>query len=636
MGREQRRRNSGASALLRLPAIVARRTIVRVSVECRPKAESSTGGATSGVRKRYGWRRVGVLVAVHLAIVAHIVHWKWSGSTLSPVEPSEATDLAEHGKLNAGAVFFLLTIGSTLLLGRWFCGWACHLVALQDGCRWLLQRIGVRPRAIQLGVLGLVPLVACVYMFLGPWLYRLWQGIAVEGEVALFTDSFWATFPGVTMSIVTFGVCGFAAVYFLGSKGFCTYACPYGAIFGIADQFAPQRIRVTDACQGCGKCTIACSSNVRVHQEVRDFGAVVDPGCMKCLDCVSACPTEALYVGFGAPALWTKQRTPVRAAPSTDFARIAFTGVFVAALFVVLLAHQRQFDLVQHGRFAAALAAGSVVLALLFRGRSTRSGGPSLGEEALVAAAYLGALFVLRGYRPLAAVTPWIVERAPWARRLGLDEGLPLLLSLGLAGLVAYGVLLVARLFSRSEVSLQSLTLRSKGRVTRAGGVFVVAMLVVLGVTAHAAVARRAEHTRVERAARTRAQAEEEFQRGLAQMQRDETEAAGRSFRAALASDPGHLQARKRLAGVYFSLGQDSACAQELETALVVAPRDVDLLFLRGLVAVRRGDLPAAEAAWSAVLDVDSGHPAAREALAALCEERGDSPGAAVHRARSR
>ena len=28
-------------------------------------------------------------------------------------------------------------------------------------------------------------------------------------------------------------------------------------------------------------------------------GMVVDPGCMKCMDCVSVCPNDALYFGFG-------------------------------------------------------------------------------------------------------------------------------------------------------------------------------------------------------------------------------------------------------------------------------------------------------------------------------------------------
>ena len=30
---------------------------------------------------------------------------------------------------------------------------------------------------------------------------------------------------------------------------------------------------------------------------------VVDPGCMKCMDCISVCPNDALYFGFGKPTV---------------------------------------------------------------------------------------------------------------------------------------------------------------------------------------------------------------------------------------------------------------------------------------------------------------------------------------------
>ena len=92
-------------------------------------------------------------------------------------------------------------------------------------------------------------------------------------------------------------------VYFLGSKGFCTYACPYGGFFSLADKLSPGKIRVTDACNQCGHCTATCTSNVIVHAEVKQYGMVVDPGCMKCMDCVSVCPNDALYFGFGKPSV---------------------------------------------------------------------------------------------------------------------------------------------------------------------------------------------------------------------------------------------------------------------------------------------------------------------------------------------
>ena len=271
---------------------------------------------------RAGRRRALVLLGVHLLFAAHIGHWLATGRTLTPLEPSEAMEFSKHSIVNAGLVFFVLTLLSTAVLGRWFCGWACHLVALQDGCRWLLLRAGLRPRPLRSRWLLWVPLLAFAYMFLWPLAWRLGQGesLAVRG-FDFVRSGFWDTMPGLAVGLLTLFVCGFVAIWFLGAKGYCTYACPYGAAYAFLDRFAPGRIRVNEACEGCGHCTAVCSSNVAVHREVRDFGMVVDPGCMKCLDCVSVCPKDALSFGFGRPALGARARVPAPERPTPAWSR---------------------------------------------------------------------------------------------------------------------------------------------------------------------------------------------------------------------------------------------------------------------------------------------------------------------------
>ena len=271
------------------------------------------------------WRAI-VLILVHVAIAAHIAHWLITGSTVTPIEPSESMQTLRDGVVNAGFIFFALAIVSTLILGRFFCGWGCHVVALQDLCSWIMAKLRVKPKPFRSRLLIYIPLGMAIYMFVWPVIHReiirpifadargrlptwLGQSNPIPGlSTHLVTQDFWATFPPWYVAIPFFAVCGFAIVYFLGSKGFCTYGCPYGGFFGPADLLSVGKIKVNDNCHQCGHCTAVCTSNVRVHEEVRDYGKVVDPGCMKCLDCVSVCPNGALSFGISTPTVLTRPK----------------------------------------------------------------------------------------------------------------------------------------------------------------------------------------------------------------------------------------------------------------------------------------------------------------------------------------
>jgi len=357
-----------------------------------------------------------VLLGVHVVIIAHVAHWLVNGTTLAGIGPAEAMDFGKHDIINVGLLIFAVSILATAIFGRFFCGWGCHLVALQDLCRWMLGKIGIRPRPLRSRLLGLVPFIAFAYMFLWPAVYRLVSGDRFLGfETVWTTDNLWVGLPGWTVGILTLLTCGFVIVYVLGSKGFCTYACPYGAIFGAAEQLAPLRVRATDDCRGCARCTANCTSNVRVHEHVRDFGVVTDSGCMKCLDCVGGCPNDALYLGFGRPGILARPRV-----------------------------------------------AGT---------RRPRRWNVSWSEEILLAAGFIAAFVTFRG----------------------LYGHIPFLMSLGVAGVLAFLGLVSVRLVTRDDLSVFGHRLRRSGRLTRAGWVCGTAMVVVLVLWSHAGVIRAHE-----------------------------------------------------------------------------------------------------------------------------------------------
>jgi polyferredoxin len=219
----------------------------------------------------------------------------------------------------------------TLVFGRWFCGWACHLVALQDLCAWLLGASAeaaagaLAPAgAGAVGGRGVHVRVAAASCTARP--ARAPSPEAGDWELA--PPTICGRRSRVIMAPLTLLVVGFLIVWWLGAKGFCTHGCPYGAFFArpTASRRAHQghrRVRRTAAtARASAPATCACT------RRSPSTAKIVDPGCMKCLDCVSVCPKDALYFGLA-------RRSRSRSASSASQARADFTWPEEIALAVV-------------------------------------------------------------------------------------------------------------------------------------------------------------------------------------------------------------------------------------------------------------------------------------------------------------
>ena len=180
-----------------------------------------------------------------------IWHWRATGSTLTPVEPSEAMQTIEAGRINAGFLLFcadpehadLRALVLRMGLPR---GGATDL------CAWLLARsAGSRGRSAR----------DCWCWRHGSWpgtcsrgpVIRSWcwpeeksLPAVADWQLALSTDDLWRTFPGPIMAIATVVVAGFLIVWWLGAKGFCASVAPTARSSRLPI-VSPVRIKVTDA-----------------------------------------------------------------------------------------------------------------------------------------------------------------------------------------------------------------------------------------------------------------------------------------------------------------------------------------------------------------------------------------------------
>lgn len=76
-------------------------------------------------------------------------------------------------------------------------------------------------------------------------------------------------------------------------RPFCKWICPLGAFYSLFNKFSLYQLNLDkDKCIDCGKCEKVCKMDVDIRKSTCHLE------CIRCGDCVSACPTKAITSEF--------------------------------------------------------------------------------------------------------------------------------------------------------------------------------------------------------------------------------------------------------------------------------------------------------------------------------------------------
>jgi polyferredoxin len=252
--------------------------------------------------------------------------------------------LGGHAAASA-LLFSLITVGVTLLFGRWFCGWLCPFGALHN---LMSSWRGSNAKSKIAGggydvwhrskyyILIIFLIAAIVGANLAGWLdpfsffyrsmtmavfpvvntglqhffdliYRWNPGI---GSVRLTAVTepiyrwlryylltlgqphyFWSMFFGTLFGVVI-------ALNFFRARFWCKYICPLGALLGMVGKNPVVRLKTDpELCGNCQLCLVDCQGGANPNGQ-----ADWKPSeCMFCMNCQSGCPSNAITFKFEIP-----------------------------------------------------------------------------------------------------------------------------------------------------------------------------------------------------------------------------------------------------------------------------------------------------------------------------------------------
>ncbi len=229
----------------------------------------------------------------------------------------------------------LVTVGLTILLGRFFCGWFCPLGAVIDAADATVFRKARKVRRkdtvpeswrrykfLILFFLAASSLFTLQWVFLFDPISILIRTFTVSVFPALnfvihgiFDGLYRAPGPIPAISEPVYGflkshflafeqpvfrTSAFVGLLFLGilameryqRRFWCRNLCPLGGLLALVGRFGLFRRRITEA--GCTRCGL-CESDCRMAAIGGDV-AVTDHGeCIECMDCQAVCPEEVIH-----------------------------------------------------------------------------------------------------------------------------------------------------------------------------------------------------------------------------------------------------------------------------------------------------------------------------------------------------
>ncbi|WP_371805687.1 4Fe-4S binding protein [Candidatus Lokiarchaeum ossiferum] len=214
------------------------------------------------------------------------------------------------GIFGAASMHYIIAkIIGPLLFNRGWCGWACWSAAIFDLLPWK-KSPGRKPKLGILRFVFFILISGTIFILIYGFNYSLSSIAGIVDRSSSFDfesphlyDSIWKI-PELWWFIignVVYYTAGIILAYILkDNRAFCKYLCPISVFMKTTSRAALVKIKIdNEKCTQCGACERACLMDIQLISYAKDNKRILSTECIQCMNCVAACPVEAVNMSTG-------------------------------------------------------------------------------------------------------------------------------------------------------------------------------------------------------------------------------------------------------------------------------------------------------------------------------------------------
>jgi polyferredoxin len=196
---------------------------------------------------------------------------------------------------------------STIIFGRYFCGYACAFGSLGD---WIYSASAFMQKKLRKKVIRLPAKIISALQYvkyavllgvISACFFNVYSVVSRADPWELFAAFRGGNFSlhGKVWSVVTLGIILLGMIFI--ERFFCMFLCPMGAVFALLPilPFAAYNRRRSECVKGCSLCTKVCPASVSLGDKHSKYG-----DCFQCGKCAEKCPRRNVRIGVN----WYEQR----------------------------------------------------------------------------------------------------------------------------------------------------------------------------------------------------------------------------------------------------------------------------------------------------------------------------------------